>query len=92
MSESVTSISSIDDRKKILDAMKEMSDSMFRTSSETSLRSEIVKDVVEKFKLPRKHFVKMSKIYHMQNFERVVGEEDEVQTLYETITGNQTPT
>ena len=78
------------DRKKIKDALIEISDSMTRIAAERDLIKEIVKDIADKYELSKKHINKMSRIYHKQNFQTEQQEYDELESLYITIVDNQT--
>lgn len=73
-------------RKVILDAMKEMSDSMTRVESEKNLMKEIIDDVSDKVEVPKKYLRKMANIYHKQNLTEVKTEMDDVEALYEAVT------
>ena len=77
------------DRKKIKDAMQEASNSLLRIDAEKDLIKNIVTDLYDQFKIPKKTLSKMIKVYHKNNFQEEVAEADEFETLYETITGPQ---
>lgn len=74
------------DRKAIYEAIREISNSMTRMEAERDLISETLKDIKEKFELPPKYTRKLARIYHKQNFQEVKAEQEEVETLYDTIT------
>ena len=74
------------DRKAIYQAIQEISNSMTRMEAERDLISETLKDIKEKFELPPKYTRKLARIYHKQNFQEVKAEQEEVETLYDTIT------
>lgn len=84
------SISSPADRKKIKDALQEISDSMTRISAERDFIKETVKDIASTFQLPKKHINKMARIYHKQNFQITQQETEELESLYITIVDNST--
>lgn len=85
----MTQISNPVDRKKIKDALQEISDSMTRIEAERDLIKDIVNDVNDNFKLPKKYINKMARIYHKQNFAKEQQETDELESLYITIVDNQ---
>lgn len=85
----MTQISNPVDRKKIKDALQEISDSMTRMEAERDLIKDIVNDVNDNFKLPKKYITKMAKIYHKQNFAKEQQETDELESLYLTIVDSQ---
>lgn len=79
--------SSPDDRKKIRGALEEISNSLTRIEAERSLIKEILQDVEDKFELPKKYTRKVAKIFHKQNFAEVKTEQEDLETIYETVTG-----
>lgn len=85
------SISSIEDRKKIFAAIKEISNSMIRIEAERDLIKDIVKDVSDNYQLSRKVVNKMAKVYHKQSLSQTVAEHDEFVETYEEITSANTP-
>lgn len=87
----MTKISNPADRKKIKDALQEISDSMTRIQAERDLIKDIVKDVSDNYQLPKKHINKMARIFHKQNFQITQQEQDELESLYITIVDNPTP-
>lgn len=78
--------SSPEDRKKIMNAVQEISNSMSRMESERELIKEILTDVEDKFELPKKYTRKVAKIYHKQNMSQVQQEQEDLLTIYETVT------
>jgi hypothetical protein len=82
-------ISSPADRKKIKDALIEISDSMTRMEAERDLIKDIVKDVSDNYQLSKKQISRMAKIYHKQNFIVEQQEMDELESLYITIVDDQ---
>ena len=84
-------ISSVEDRKKILAAIKEISNSMVRIEAEKDLIKDIVKDVADNYQLSRKVVNKMAKVYHKQSLSQTVAEHDEFVETYEEITSANSP-
>lgn len=78
--------SSPEDRKKIMGAVQEISNALTRIESERDLIKEILADVEDKFKLPKKYTRKVAKIYHKQNMSQVQQEQEDLVTIYETVT------
>tara|TARA_R110000772_G_scaffold262917_1_gene382296 strand:+ start:98 stop:343 length:246 start_codon:yes stop_codon:yes gene_type:complete len=74
------------DKKKIRDAMQEASNSLIRMEAERDLIKTIVEDLFEQFKIPKKTLNRMIKVYHKQNFNEEIANNDEFQTLYESVT------
>lgn len=85
----MTQISNPVDRKKIKDALQEISDSMTRIEAERDLIKDIVNDINDNFKLPKKYVNKMARIFHKQNFAKEQQETDELESLYLTIVDSQ---
>ena len=84
-------ISSPTDRKKIKDALQEISNSMTRIESERDLIKEIKADLSEEFKdqLSKKQIARMARVYHKQNFQEEVAQHEQFEMLYEEITGQK---
>jgi len=84
----VTMPSSPEDRKKIRQALDEISNSLTRIEAERDLIKEILQTVEDNFELPKKYTRKVAKIYHKQNMTEVKAENEELETIYETVTAN----
>lgn len=82
------SISNPTDRKKIKDALQEISNSMTRIESERDLIKDIKATLFEEYKqfLSKKQIAKMARVYHKQNFQEEVALHEEFESLYEEIT------
>ena len=78
------------DRKAIFDCMKEISNSMTRIEGERDLIKTAINDICEEQNLNKKTFRRMAKVYHKQNFRQEIEEQQEFETLYETITNTTT--
>lgn len=87
MTNNVIVPSSDADKKKIKDALFEISASMTRIESEKNLVKEILANIEEEVNIPKKFMAKMAKVYHKQNYSQEVSDQEDFQTLYETITG-----
>lgn len=74
------------DRKKVKDAINEISNSLTRIEAERDLIKEIVKEVSDTHQIPRKIIRKMAKTYHSQNLTQEVQEHEEFVDLYESVT------
>lgn len=82
---SINQISNEADRKKLLSAIRECSDSMTRISAEKDLIKETVKTVCEELKLPKRLVNRLVKVYHKQNYDEEVATHEQFEQLYETI-------
>lgn len=80
------SIISPEDKKKVFDAVREISNSMTRIEAERDLIKDIVKDVSDNFQIPRKTVKKIAVTYHKQNLTQVEQEHEEFVDLYDKVT------
>ena len=78
-------ISTNEDKKRVANAIKEISDSMTRIDAEKDLIKDIIQVTYENFEIDKKHIRKLASIYHKQNMSEVKYEYDEVETLYEEL-------
>ena len=78
-------ISNAADRKKILDALTEISNSMTRISAERDFIKDAVADVSDKFQIQKKIVAKMARVYHKQSFNAESEENSEFESLYEEV-------
>lgn len=74
------------DIKGIKDAMKQYSDCIVRVEGERDEMKAIADMVQEKWEVPKPVFVKMSKTWHRQTYDKDVQELDDFREFYETIT------
>jgi hypothetical protein len=81
-------ISNPTDRKKMKDALQEISNSMTRIESERDLIKDIKAALYEDYKdvVTKKQIAKMARVYHKQNFDQEVADHEQFETLYEEIT------
>ncbi len=80
------SISSPEDKKKLKDAIQEISNSMTRMEAERDLIKEIIKDQSDQFQIPKKILAKIAKTYHKQNLTQEVEDHEDFVELYEEVT------
>ena len=78
-------ISNPTDRKKILDAITEISNSMTRISAERDFIKDAVSDVSDKFQIPKKIVAKMARVYHKQSFNAEAEQNEEFESRYEEV-------
>lgn len=74
-------------KKKITGAMNEMSASMLRGEAEKELQKNIINDLFDELKIPKKVLSKMARVYHKQNFAEEKATHEEFEELYHSITG-----
>ena len=73
------------DQKRLLGAMKEISNSMTRVEAERDFQKEAIDSVAEELNLEKKYIRKLATIYHKQNMTQFKQENEEVETLYEIL-------
>jgi hypothetical protein len=78
-------ISTQTDRKKVKDAISEISDSMTRIEAERELIKDIVNDIAENHEIPKKFVKALATVYHKQSYSTVEAEQEEFTLLYETL-------
>lgn len=74
-----------EERNKIREALKQVSDSMTRISAEKDLIKDIVAGVVEECSIPKKVFNKMAKVYYKQNFSEEIANNEEFENIYTEV-------
>lgn len=77
--------SSPEDRKLVLDALKEISNSYTRTEAEKDFVKETINELADKVEIEKKHIRQLAKIYHKQNLTEVRDQVDTIEALYEAI-------
>jgi hypothetical protein len=82
------SISNPVDRKRIKDALQEISNCMTRIEAERDLIKYLKEICFEEFKtsLSKKQIARMARVFHKQNFQEEVASHEEFESLYEEIT------
>lgn len=72
------------DRKKIKDAMTEISNSMTRIDAEKDFQKAAIEDLSDEVGIDKKYLRRLANTYHRQNLVEVTTEADDLQSLYET--------
>ena len=80
--------SSSADRQAVQKALQEISASLTRIDAEKDLIKDILVTVEDNQNIPKKYMRKMARIYHKQNFTEIQQEQEDLETLYETVTGS----
>lgn len=75
------------ERKKVMDKLVEISASLTRIEAERDLIKEILQKMEDDHQIPKKPGRKLARIYHKQNYTEIQAEQDELESLYETIVG-----
>lgn len=83
----VNILSNPKDREKLLEVIKECSDSMTRIQGEKDFMKEQVSEISEQLQIPKKLVNKMIKVYHKRNYDEEVAIQEQFETLYQTVIG-----
>jgi len=75
------------DRERLLNAIKEIDNSLTRVSAERDFQKDAIVSVADELDLEKKYVRKLASIYHKQNLSQIQQESEEVFELYELITG-----
>jgi archaellum component FlaC len=82
-------LSNPEDRKKLLNAIKEIDNSMTRVAAERDFQKDAINTVADELELEKKYVRKLASIYHKQNLSQVQQETEEVFELYDLIMGTK---
>jgi hypothetical protein len=74
-----------EDMKKLMGALKDMSNSMLRVEAERSLQKEVRNDICEELDLNKKVFSRLARTYHKQNYTEEVEINEEFEKIYEGV-------
>ena len=83
--ESLPTVVSEDNRKKIQDALKEMSESMTRVEAEKDFQKEIAERMLIECMVPKKDFNKLAKIYHASTLAQEASKNEEFMQFAEAV-------
>lgn len=73
------------DLEAINKVMKDVSDSMTMVQGQQDYQKETFKELEEKYGIKAKHFRRMAKDFHKDEFDRKVDEQEGYQSLYESV-------
>ncbi len=73
------------DRKKIQEALKEMSNSMLRIQAEKDLQKDIAERVKNDCNVPKKEFTRLARIYHASNLIEEAAREEEFMEFAQAV-------
>ena len=77
------------DRERLLNAIKEIDNSLTRVSAERDFQKDAINSVADELDLEKKYVRKLASIYHKQNLSQVQQETEEVFELYDLIMGTK---
>lgn len=82
----INALSSPADREKLFKVIKECSDAMTRAEGEKDYIKESIEIISKELQLPKKLVKRLATVYHKQNFDEEVFQQDQFETLYQKIT------
>lgn len=85
----VRTISSTDERDKVLKIVKEIANSMARIEGERGFIKDATDTIVKEHKLPKKIVNRLIKTFYRQNFDEQVAIEEAFKNLYVQVTGGK---
>jgi len=77
--------SSPEDRKLVLNALKEISNSYTRSEAGKDFVKETINELADNVEIEKKHIRQLAQIYHRQNLSEVRDRVDTIEALYEAI-------
>lgn len=80
-----TILANPEDQKKLLNFLREASNSLTRVEAERSLIRESSKKICDDLQLTKRVVNKMVKVYHKQSFQEEIAEHEQFEHLYESI-------
>jgi archaellum component FlaC len=78
-------ISSPEDRKKLKQAIEEISNSMTRVEAEKDFQKEAIANICDKIEIDKKYVKKLATIYHRNTISQVKTETSDIEALYTEI-------
>lgn len=76
-----------EERRKVVNALTEMSASFTRVEAERDFQKDVIDRLEDEFGLPKKAMRKVARIFHKQNIIEEKNNFEEVQDIYETLVG-----
>ena len=75
-------------RKAIADLCNEMSASMTRAAGERDFQKEAIKNIADQYELDKKMLRKIARIFHQSKFSTIQEENNELESMYQTVFEN----
>ena len=75
------------DKQEIVQVLRNVSDSMTRIAGEKEAIKEWLDEASEKYEIPKKTLNKLAQAMHKENLREIVNEVEDLQALYESLTG-----
>lgn len=83
----IAMLSNPNDKKKLQDAITEISNSMTRIDAERDFQRDAIIKVADDTGVDKKYVKQLATMYHKQTFVQVQTEREEVESLYEDLFG-----
>lgn len=75
----------VEERKKLKNAILELNDSMTRVAAEKELQKQAIEEVFDKLGVDKKIVRRMAKVYYKANYNTETEEEDMFRDFYENV-------
>jgi hypothetical protein len=78
-------ISNPEDKTKLINGIKELSNSMTRVDAEKDFQKDLVSTLADELGIKKPYISKIATVYHRQTFAQMQAEHEELENLYEEI-------
>lgn len=78
-------ISNPEDKKKMIDGLKELSNSMTRVDAEKDYQKDTIAKLSDELGIKKPYISKIANVYHRQTFAQMQAEHEELENLYEEL-------
>lgn len=78
-------LTSPSDKEKMLNGIKELSNSMTRVDAEKDLQKDIIGNLSDELGIKKQYISKIAAVYHKQTFTQLQAEHEELENLYEEL-------
>jgi hypothetical protein len=73
------------DKDKLINGVKELSNSMTRVDAEKDFQKEAISTLADELGIKKPYISKIAAVYHKQNFAKMQAEHEELEDLYESL-------
>ena len=73
------------DKQKLLDGIKELSNSMTRVDAEKDFQKDTIDTLADALGIKKQYISKVATVYHKQTFTKLQTEHEEIENLYEEL-------
>jgi len=78
-------ISNPEDKNKLINGIKELSNSMTRVDAEKDFQKDLISTLADELGIKKPYISKIATVYHKQTFAQMQAEHEELENLYEEI-------